>query len=72
MEEIKYRIKLSDNSYYSNIPQTWKAVRAVIAQEESGRFNWGLYNRKITKIVKVKVTEEFIAELSVEDFKREK
>lgn len=69
MEEIKYRIQLSDGKYYSDIPQTWKSVRAVIAQEENGRFNWGLYNRKIKKIIQVKVTEEIITELSIAQFK---
>ena len=69
MEEIKYRIQLSDGQYYSDIPQTWKSVRSVIAQEENGRFNWGLYNRKIKKIIQVKVTEEIMTELSIAQFK---
>jgi len=70
--KILYKIVLTDGNmkwYYTEQPQSRKSVRAIVAQQENGRFNWNLHNRDIVRIEQYEVTETLLKTLTIEEFK---
>lgn len=71
--KILYKIVLKDGNnrqqYYTEQPQSRMSVRAIVAQQENGRFNWSLHNRDIVRIEQYEVTETLLKTLTVDEFK---
>jgi hypothetical protein len=71
--KILYKIVLKDGNnrqqYYTEQPQSRMSVRAIVAQQENGRFNWNLHNRDIVRIEQYEVTETLLKTLTVDEFK---
>lgn len=79
MKQTLYRLKLKTNiqgkevvSYYSSQPASRKSIRAIIAQKEKGKFNWGLHNKELVSVEQYEVIETHIKTLSIEEFKEVK
>lgn len=76
MKQTLYRLKLKTNiqgkeieSYYNSQPLSRKSIRAIIAQKEKGKFNWGLHNKELVSVEQYEVIETHTKTLSIEEFK---
>ena len=76
MKQILYKLKLKTiingkevEDYYSSQPASRKSIRAIIAQKEKGKFNWGLYNKELVSVEQYEVIETHTKTLSIEEFK---
>ena len=75
-KQILYKLKLKTEiqgkeleEYYSTQPNTRRSIRALIAQKENGKFNWGLHRKELVSVEQYEVTTKHLKTLSIEEFK---
>lgn len=75
-KQILYRLKLKCEiqgkeveEYYSTQPSTRRSIRALIAQKENGKFNWGLHRKELVSVEQYEVITKHLKTLSIDEFK---